>query len=137
MNPGDGIRGTLGFGVPGVEIYLPISSDLTLGFWCPTILAVLAAEHGALQRSALPSLGGTDELLNAVGGSGPMRLGAENVKYHNSLQAAGAERFVFSQHKNFDLLQEMLKANPALRAGPRIEIVGGSRSRRQAKQQKA
>jgi hypothetical protein len=34
LNPGDGIRGTLGLRVNGIEIYLPISSRLTLGFLC-------------------------------------------------------------------------------------------------------
>ena len=27
LNPGDGIRGTLGLAVPGIEVYLPISKD--------------------------------------------------------------------------------------------------------------
>jgi hypothetical protein len=37
MNPPNSIRGTLGVGVKGIEIYLPISSTLTLAFMCPTM----------------------------------------------------------------------------------------------------
>ncbi|HET8888931.1 MAG TPA: DUF4238 domain-containing protein [Candidatus Angelobacter sp.] len=37
LNPGDGIRGTLGLAVPGIEIYLPISSELTLAYMCPSV----------------------------------------------------------------------------------------------------
>src|SRR5207245_5579722 len=37
INPGDGLRSTLGFGVPGIEVYLPISSELVLAHLCTTI----------------------------------------------------------------------------------------------------
>jgi hypothetical protein len=128
MNPGDGIRGTLGFGVNGIEIYVPLSSDLTLGCWCPTILATLTAARRSSRQSALPEFVRSDEFLrNALNGSAPLQLVADNVKYHNSLQASTAERFVFSQHRDFGLLQEMLSADPALKRGPRVEIVGRSR----------
>lgn len=33
-----GPYGNIGLGVPGIEIYLPISSDLVLGFLCPSIV---------------------------------------------------------------------------------------------------
>ena len=127
MNPGDGISGTLGFAVRGIEIYLPISNDLTLGCLCPTIPAMLTAAKWRLQQSASPTLARNDEFLKALAGSATLQLDAENVKYHNSLQAIRAERFVFCQHQNFDLLQEMLTTDPTLRTGPRVEIVGRSR----------
>jgi hypothetical protein len=48
MNPGDGLRGTLGFGVVGIEIYLPISSELMLGCLCHSIRAMFAASHDGI-----------------------------------------------------------------------------------------
>jgi hypothetical protein len=127
MNPGDGITGTSGFAVRGIEIYLPISGGLTLGCLCPTIQTMFAVANWRLQQSALPALARNEEFLKAFTGSATLQLDAENVKYHNSLQAIRAERFVFCQHQNFDLLQEMLASDPTLRTGPRIEIVGRSR----------
>lgn len=37
LNPGDGIRGTLGVANTDVEIYLPIGSRLVLGFLCTSV----------------------------------------------------------------------------------------------------
>lgn len=47
INPGDGIRGTLGFAVRGIEVYLPISSELTLGWLCPSIPAMFWHRKGS------------------------------------------------------------------------------------------
>jgi threonine dehydrogenase-like Zn-dependent dehydrogenase len=49
FNPGDDIRGTLGFAVEGIEVYLPISHELTLGCLCPTIPAKLAAAKARIR----------------------------------------------------------------------------------------
>jgi hypothetical protein len=121
LNPGDGLISTLGFAVPGIEIYLPIGYELTLGCLWPTIAA-----NGLLSQSVSPTPR-NDEFLRAFAGSEPLKLGAENMKYHNSLQAIRAERFIFSLRDNFDLLQEMLMTFPALRGGPRVELVGRPR----------
>lgn len=43
INPGDRLRSTLGLGVQGIEIYLPISKDLVLAHMCPSIAAVVTA----------------------------------------------------------------------------------------------
>ena len=40
MNPEDRLSGLLGFGVPGIEIYLPISSQFLIGCLCPSIRAM-------------------------------------------------------------------------------------------------
>jgi hypothetical protein len=47
VNPGDGIRGTLGLAVPGIEVYLPISKDLVLAHMCPSI-ASRTADSGKM-----------------------------------------------------------------------------------------
>jgi uncharacterized protein DUF4238 len=127
MNPGDGIRGTLGFAIPGIEIYLPVSSELTLGCLCPTIPAMFASAQVRFQQSAFPAAARSEQFLRALTGSGTLQLDAQNVKYHNSLQAIRAERFVFGQHQEFNLLQQMIANDPTLKAGPRIEIVGRPR----------
>lgn len=69
----------------------------------------------------------TDEHLEAFSGRTSLRLDAENVKYHNSLQVISAERFVFSLHDDFAMVREMLASHPHLKAGPRVQIAGRDR----------
>jgi hypothetical protein len=123
FNPGDGIRGTLGFAVEGIEVYLPISHELTLGCLCPTIPAKLAAVKALTIQPAL-SQARVDELLESFTGGTTLQLDAENVKYHNSLQVIGAERFIFSLHDEFDMAREMIASDPSLKTGPRFQIAG-------------
>lgn len=126
INPGDGIRGTLGLAVRGIEIYLPISSELTLGCLCPTIPAMFAAAKAKVIQPAQPN-GRADEFLDAFTGRTTLQLDAENMKYHNSLQVVSAERFIFSTHNEFDMAREMLASHPNLKSGPRFGIAGRPR----------
>jgi hypothetical protein len=125
MNPGDGLRGTLGFGVIGIEIYLPISSELMLGCLCPSIRAMFAAS----QAGRLPAVPQAEEFLRAFDGSATMQLNSENVKYHNSLQVVSAERFVYSEHSAFDMVREMVSTDKSLRIGKRPGIAGRPRKK--------
>ena len=120
LNPGKGVRGTLGFGVLGIEIYLPISSALMLGCLCPSIRAMFAAS----QAGRLPLVPRADEFLRAFDGSTTLDLNSENVKYHNSLQVIYAERFVYSEHTGFDMVREMVSSDESLRIGKRLETAG-------------
>jgi len=126
LNPGDGLRGTLGLAVRGIEVYLPISSELTLGCLCPTVPAMFAAVNAQVIQPVLRK-GRADEFLDAFTGRATLQLDAENVKYHNSLQVIGAERFIFSLHDEFDMAREMLASHPNLKTGPRVEIAGRPR----------
>jgi Protein of unknown function (DUF4238) len=125
LNPGDELRGTLGFGVPGIEIYLPISSELMLGCMCPSIRAMFAAS----QAGRLPAAPRGEEFLRAFDGSTTLQLNSENLKYHNSLQVISAERFVYSEHHAFEMAREMVSSDESLRIGRRPEIVGRPRRR--------
>jgi hypothetical protein len=120
MNPGDGLRGTLGFGVPGIEVYLPISSELMLGCLCPSIRAMFAAS----QAGRSPAVPQAEEFLRAVDSSTALQLNSENVKYLNSLQVVSAERFVYSEHPAFDMAREMVSKDERLRVGRRPEMAG-------------
>jgi len=119
LNPGDGFRGTLGFGVPGIEIYLPLSSDLMLGCLCPTIQALMFA---SLQKQ-VPGVPRADEYLKAFAGLTTLQLQPENVEYHNSLQVLYAERFIYSEHGAFGMAREMISCDESLRKGRRPERV--------------
>jgi len=48
INPDDRLCSTLGLGVPGIEVYLPISSELVLAHMCPSITRYDLIEIGVL-----------------------------------------------------------------------------------------
>lgn len=120
LNSGDGIRGTLGLAVPGIEIYLPISSELTLAYMCPSI-----GQQNEEIRDRLWYLGGfisesTHTYLRARDTGKPMLLNPENVRFQNSLQARNAERFVISSVNEFADVADLVENNPDARFGPRV-----------------
>jgi len=100
-------KSTIGLGVRGIEINLPISKTLTLSFWCPTIGAFLRST-GLVSES----------YLRALEGKHAMRITPEVTRHLNALQVAYAERFVYSNRKeSFDLVMQMITADPSFRAG--------------------
>jgi len=123
MNRGEGIRGTLGLAVPGIEIYLPISSELTLAFMCPSI----GEAHETIARQ-LKLIGGfvsegSMYYLQARDMGRAYRLKPENVRFQNSLQVVNAERFLISSISNFTDAMAMIHERPERRRGPRMKVV--------------
>jgi hypothetical protein len=119
MNPGDGIRGTLGLAVRGIEMYLPISSELTLAYICPSV-----GEQNEAIRDELLHWGGfisehAHNYLQARDSGRALTLEPDNVRFQNSLQARNAERFVISPVNNFADAADMVANDPDTRTGPR------------------
>jgi hypothetical protein len=118
INPGDGIRGTLGVGVQGIEIYLPISTELTLAYMCPSIAMMYQALDSDAARVGFIHAHARPYLTALATGRGVM-LSKENVQFQNSLQVGNAERFIYSAADNFDDARELLRDNPRMQSGPR------------------
>jgi hypothetical protein len=120
LNRGDAIRGTHGLDVPGIEIYLPISSELTLAYLCPSI-----GKQNEEISDRLWYLGGfisesAHDYLRARDTGKPMLLSSDNVRFQNSLQARNAERFVISSVSEFADAADLVENNPDARFGPRV-----------------
>ncbi len=127
-----GFHGNIGFGVPGVEIHLPLSKEFALYFICPTNVESILASNKKLEhlRSTFGSEDADVQRLEA--GLGPMvraltertvlEACRDNVIHHNALQVRYSERFVFSSSGDFSLVKEMLAADPRVRRGPRSEV---------------
>jgi hypothetical protein len=119
VNPGDGIRGTLGLAVPGIEVYLPISKDLVLAHMCPTIaeaysgLEADASRMGFIHAHAGP-------YLRAIERGTSVLIEKEHIRFQNSLQLGYAERFVYSSVDDFGDARDILAGNPRRRMGPRV-----------------
>jgi hypothetical protein len=139
--------GNLGLGVKGIQIYLPLSRNLTIGFWCPSIRDKFeegladanklreefsrhrdfdpfvnrqACEEGIAKAEKVISKI-NDHFLSAVGGT-PIVCDSENVKMLNSLQVNFSSRFVFSRYDNFDLIRQMINNDSKSKQGPMFEL---------------
>lgn len=118
LNPGNGIRGTLGLAVPGIEVYLPISKDLILAHMCPTI-AVFSSSLEADARSMGFSHARAGPYLRAVQHGTALAMEKDRIRFQNSLQLGFAERFVYSWIDNFQDARDILAENPRRRTGLR------------------
>ena len=139
--------GNIGLRVPGIQIYLPLSPTITLGFWCPTIAnesSTVRDEAEKLRKHLLVAqtlgrnvdqiglanqiaeLDGCLETLapirTALQEGTPVLCKEENVTFLNSLQVQSSNRFVISQIASFDLAEQMISDNAEHRSGFRITI---------------
>jgi len=115
----DPLRGTLGLRVPGIMIYLPLTSTLCLAFLCPTMLAPVKDTFNLARRLGYPVPAHVQELVAALGGETTCALDPANVRHQNSLQVFNSERFVYAGSDDFELVREMLQCLPELKKGPR------------------
>ena len=125
-----GWRGNIGLAVKGIEIYLPISSQLLLWWVCPsyerlfrenlssaeTVLPYASMDQrGQLERL----LSGNKQFLSILDTGTPLLSSTDNMLHANSMQVIYAERFVFGPTADFALVREMIDEDPDLRHGPR------------------
>ena len=87
----------LGLRARGIQIYLPLSSTLCLGFLCPSIKLPLR--------------------IRLFGGT--LGLRPAKVEHLNSLQVFNAEQYIYSQDDDFALVRDMLRKLPEVKHGPR------------------
>ena len=125
-----GLRGNLGLAVEGIEIYLPISSQLLLWWVCPSY-EKLFRENLSSAETVLPYapmdqrgklerlLSGNKQFLTALDAGNPLLFSTDNMLHANSLQVHYAARFVFAPTADFALVREMIEKYPDLRHGPR------------------
>jgi len=139
-----GPMGNIGLAVLGIEIYLPISPKLTLAFYCPSLLggmreslahaqaeirrlkaltvlgrADVAVDAGAKIAQLQPGIEYNEAVLSAHRVGSPLLCVADNMFHCNSLQIAGAERWIISRSGDFGLVDRMISDNPKFRAGRR------------------
>ena len=111
---------TLGLGVPGIQVYLPLSHDLCLGFLSLDIEATVRESYEIANRLGHPVPAHVSSFINALNGDGVLPLDGADVVHQNSLQVWNAERFVFCSNPEFTLIRDMLRRLPELRTGPRF-----------------
>lgn len=142
-----GLYGKLGLACEGIEIYMPLASDLLLCAWCPSILDQIRAslENGrrdaqaqALRRVMSGSMDAAAmkrsmddfelrvrdqaDLLSRAAHGHPVNSAASNMDYYNGLQTTWAYRYVISQDGDFDFARRVNRENPQLRRGRRMQV---------------
>lgn len=130
-----GVRGNLGLKVRGIQIYFPLTSELALAMYCPSYRDALLSDIQKLDRlseydpSIVERFGeawtSAMDIIEALQTGGVLDSKPENVEFFNSLQISTAERFVFSSNANFSLVQDMIRSNPDLKRGRRLEEATG------------
>jgi hypothetical protein len=121
---GGDVIGSLGLASPGIEVYLPVSDTLSMGFLCPSNEDMIRNAFRLSER-VMPNSLNTDaarRMVRALDGEEPYLFTPDNVARHNSLQVSYAERFVFSRNDDFSLAMEMIAATPEVRTGPRFTV---------------
>jgi hypothetical protein len=122
-----GFYGNLGLTCLGIEIYLPLSSRLTLAMLCPshraereTLLAKVPSgiEFTPRQEEAVSEC--TRFLTTGTTGT-PFGMSHANVDRLNDLQVRFSARYVYSAEANFDLVRTMLHGYPQLKVGMRMQ----------------
>ena len=122
------MRGTLGLAVRGIQIYLPISSTLTLAFFCrshETMIrdGVNRIRTSIVRDSSFPlDFGHMLDWMRAFRKGTPLGSEPDNVVNHNSLQVRRAERYLFCSRRDFTLVEDMINEEPRFGVGPRLDF---------------
>lgn len=130
------LYGNVGIGMPGIEIYLPLSSDLLLAAWCPSIaeksrssisefnrllatfmLSPAAWNHHDAEKKSMLDQARTQHLevinrIDAIESGTPVLLTNENMDFHNSMTLSFARQFVVCRDGDFDIARRWMKENP-------------------------
>lgn len=144
--PNDGFYGNMGLACKGIEIYMPLTSELQLCAWCPSLLGSMrekvaeekrqlaaAILSPAMFRAADPTLlmeqlkqlreyrEAIEDTLNRAAEGVPLSASSENMDFQNSLQVGQAREHLICQEADFDLAKRFMAKYPASK-GRRVSI---------------
>lgn len=114
--------GNLGIAVKGIEINFPITPKLALLLWCPSILKSFLETKKKYESLGVTCPSSIQDPIDCSNSGRPLVFSNENVVNFNSRQILYAERYVFSDRDDFDLVKEMVEADSRLKFGPRMEM---------------
>jgi hypothetical protein len=140
-----GPYGNLGLGVAGIEIYMPLASNLLLCAWCPSILSTMQSDYeNSVRERKTTALGQVmagrmtaqemgelmerlkvmeqpaASLLSATAEGRPVSSNAANMDYYNSMQTAFASRYIVCQQADFALARSFCRDHPEAKRGYRM-----------------
>jgi len=113
---------------PGVEVHFPISKRLSICFLCPSTERALfrglaqVKQIGQFCKAFPIKIAPMKEIADAISKGTVLELNRDNVMHQNSLQVLYSSRFLFSSTDNFDLVKDMLAADPTLADPPEMVV---------------
>jgi len=142
-----GPYGNIGLAVQAIQINLPISPELSLAYWCETLLSDMEqrlalakklldqakawtvlgrpdlAAGAAKDRDQLAAqIAHSEALFGAFKDRRAIDCDDEQVTHYNSLQIGNAERWLFSRNGDFQLAERMIADNSKFRSGRRVTM---------------
>lgn len=129
------LMGNLGYRVKGIQIYMPLTPTLCLGYWCQTVKEPiyngvgkyrwfkeqfpkgLPAKHRQIQVDLETAASKLQPIYDAIEGRYAMESSSDNTRLLNSRQVMFSSRFVYSSDDNFDLVRTMLEDDPSFKQG--------------------
>ncbi len=117
-----GFMGNLGLGVKGIEIYFPLSPNLSLGIIDESNEEIIRAGYKNLKKLQLNKRAKRviKGLMRGLATGDFVQSANENVEFHNSMQVAFSSRFVFSMDSDFDTAYKMIKMDPKYKGPPLV-----------------
>lgn len=140
-----GPYGNIGLAVPGIEIYLPLSADLMLCAWCPSLLEGMRREHvdgkflrrneivqnlrrgritfpqiEPIRQKIQESESVMDEFFSSIDNGVPISSTVENMQFYNSLQVIWATRYVVCPNDTYEIARTVNNESPQFRDGVRF-----------------
>ena len=117
-----GFMGNLGLGVKGIEIYFPLSPNLSLGIIDESNEEIIRAGYKNLKKmqSDKKAKQVIKGLMRGLETGAYVQSENENVEFHNSMQVAFSSRFVYSVDRDFDTAYKMIKMNPKYKFPPQL-----------------
>lgn len=137
-----GPYGNIGLAVPGIQIYLPLTSKLLLALWCTSnadrvLENVDQAKHEKKELELTRVLGRDfditvvdrkieyyqtviddgEPLVEAMNKGSTVQATEENVDFYNHLQVKWSHRFLMSSRDDFALAKKMIADNPDFQTG--------------------
>jgi hypothetical protein len=144
--PSDRFYGNMGLACEGIEIYMPLTADLQLCAWCPSLLGNMRERHAESNRQlakavlspemvrvANPALlmeqlrqlreyrATIEDTLSRASKGVPLPANNENMDFQNALQVEQAREHVICQKADFDLAKRFMANNPCSR-GRRVSV---------------
>ena len=128
-----GLYGSLGLGVRGIEIYLPISKIYSVCIWCRSYEETFAKSYNQYMQlkdkrpDLIEKLGTAaawfEEFMTGITNGSCIKMWPDNVLNLNSLQVKFSSRFVYSSEDDFDIVRQMIKDDVRVKTGPQWQIM--------------
>jgi len=119
-------HGNIGLSVPGIQIYLPLSTTLCLVMFCPSIEKEAMDEYNNLMKTCngsteLAAMHDKYEYFRSFIDGTAFNIKSDKVMFINSLQVIFSTKYLYCETNNFSLADRMIKDNEEYKEGFKIK----------------